>query len=285
MTDTIAGKVCLITGATNGIGLATAETLAKRGAHILVHGRNAPKGAGVVSAIKRASGNEKIEFVQADFASLADVRRLAETVKSRVPRLDVLVNNAGLFAFKRTLTKDGYETTFAVNHLAPFLLTNLLLDKLKSSAPSRVVIVSSAGHRGPMLDFDDLQNEKNFRGFRAYQGSKLANLLFTQALAKRLEGTRVTVNALHPGIIYTGIGGRPTGVRTLVWRVAFSVLGKPAAEGARTVVYLASSPDVGQVTGGYFIDEKRAEPSAEARDEAAAERLWAVSEKLAGLPR
>jgi len=283
MTDIMAGKVCLITGGTNGIGLATAQALAKRGARILVHGRDGEKGARVVSALKQETGNANIEFVQADFASLADVRRLAETVKSRVPRLDVLINNAGIFALKRTLTKDGHEATFAVNHLAPFLLTNLLLDKLKACAPSRIVVVSSAGHRGPPLDFADLQSENHYRGMRAYQCSKLANLLFTLALAKRLERTRVTVNAVHPGLINTGIGGKARGPATLLMRVTFAVIGKPPEEGARTCVYLAASPEVAQVTGGYFIDEKRAEPSAEAQDDAAAERLWAASAMLVGL--
>ena len=283
MADNMAGKVCLITGATNGIGLAAAQALAKRGAQILVHGRDAEKGAGVVAALKRASGNQNIAFVQADFASLAEVRKLADTVKSRVPRLDVLINNAGLFALKRTLTKDGYETTFAVNHLAPFLLTNLLLDTLKASAPSRIVVVSSAGHRGPPLDFDDLQSEQHYRSMRAYQCSKLANLLFTRALAKRLDGTAVTVNALHPGLINTGIGGKVTGIATLLLRATFAVIGKSPEEGARACVYLAASPEVAEVTAGYFIDEKRAEPSAQAQDEAVAERLWAVSAQLVGL--
>jgi NAD(P)-dependent dehydrogenase (short-subunit alcohol dehydrogenase family) len=283
MADDIAGKVCLITGATNGIGKATAAALAKRGAHLLLHGRNAEKGAAVVSALKRESGNEAIELVQADFASLADVRRLAETVRARAPRLHRLINNAGLFNMRRAVTKDGYEASFAVNHLAPFLLTNLLLDTLKASQPSRIIVVSSAGHRGPPLDFDDLQSERLYRGLRAYQCSKLANLLFTRMLAKRLSGMRVTINALHPGLVNTGIGGGVTGPGTLVMRAAFALMGKSPEEGARTVVYLATSPDVEEVSGGYFIDEKRAEASPEAQDDAAAARLWQVSEKLTGL--
>lgn len=283
MSDDMAGKVCLITGATNGIGKATAAALAARGARLLVHGRDARKGASLVSTLKRTSANEKIEFMQADFASLADVRRLAETVKARAPRLDVLINNAGLFGIKRVLTEDGYETTFAVNHLAPFLLTNLLLDTLKESAPARIVVMSSGAHRGAPLDFDDLQSAKDFNGMRAYHWSKLANLLFTRALAKRLSGTRVTVNAVHPGVVNTGIGGKPTGIGTLTIRAMFALVGKSPADGCRTSVYLAASSEVENVSGGYFINEKPAEPSPEARDDTAAERLWTVSAQLTGL--
>lgn len=283
MTDSLTGKACLVTGATSGIGRATAEALAKLGAEVLLHGRNAEKGARVIAEIKRASGNERVSFLQADFAALADVRRLAETVLARAPRLHRLINNAGLFALKRALTKDGFELTFGVNHLAPFLLTNLLLDRLKESAPARIVVVASAGHRGPPLDFDDLQTERGYRGMRAYQGSKLANILFTRALAKRLVGTGVTVNALHPGLVNTGIGGGATGLGSILIRAAFSLLGKSPEEGARGVVYLATSREVEGMSGGYFVDERQATPSLEAQDDAAAERLWAVSARLTGL--
>lgn len=283
MADDMSGKLCLITGATNGIGKTTAEALAKRGAHLLVHGRDAEKGATLVSALKRAGANARIEFMQADFTSLADVRRLAETVKMRTPRLDVLINNAGVFAAKRVVTKDGFEATFVVNHLAPFLLTNLLLDMLKASAPARIIVVSSGAHRGPPLDFEDLQSAKAYRPMRAYHGSKLANLLFTRSLAKRLEGTRVTVNALHPGVVDTGIVGGGKNLVSSLGRITFRLIGKAPEKGCRTTVYLATAAALEGVSGGYFIDEKPAETSPEAQDDAAAERLWAVSAKLAGL--
>lgn len=274
------GKTCLVTGATSGIGLATARKLAADGATVLVHARNAEKGRLAVEGVIRATGNPEVRLVTADFASLASVRGLAEQV-NREPRLDVLVNNAGGMVTKRTLTKDGYEHTFAVNYLAPFLLTNLLLDKLKASAPSRIVMVSSTVYKMGKLDFDDLMGERRYRGMRAYGDSKLAMNLFTRALAKRLAGTGVTVNALHPG------GVRTEGMKNIPGGAVLSVLMGPfllsPEQGAATSLYLAESPEVEGATGGYYDKCKNVGMTPEAMDEAAGERLWAESARLTGL--
>ena len=199
-------KVCVITGGTDGIGKAAAYGLAVQGARLLVHGRDPDKGARAVAELKARSGNPAIEFLQADFSSLADVRRLAAAVLEHTPRIDVLVNNAGGIFGKRTLSKDGYEMTFAVNHLAPFLLTHLLVDTLKSGGPSRIVTTASHAHRGAKIWFDDLQATRKYSPMGAYGRSKLANILFTRALAKRLQGTNVTATCLHPGFVRTNFG-------------------------------------------------------------------------------
>jgi len=269
------GKVGLVTGATDGIGKEAALALARRGARVLVHGRDSEKGRAVVEAIARATGNGDVDYLHADFASLGQVRELAEHVERRTGRLDVLVNNAGLFSRRRLLTEDGFELTFQVNYLAHFLLTVRLLDLLRQSAPSRIVIVSSMTHEGAALPLDDLRAERGYNGHRAYAASKLAELLITRELARRLEGTGVTANALHPG-----------GVRTKLLREGWGAVGSfgvSPARAARTVVYLASSPEVQGVTGGYFVHERRREPSREARDPELARELWNVSERLAGI--
>jgi NAD(P)-dependent dehydrogenase (short-subunit alcohol dehydrogenase family) len=279
----MSGKTVLVTGATNGIGEATARALAAKGAHVFVHGRNPAKGRAAVEAIKKATGNRAVEFVGADFAQLSEVRAMAQEMLRRAPTLDVLVNNAGRAQFTRTLTKDGFEAVFGVNHLAPFLLTNLLLDRLKERAPSRIIVLASNQHRGPQLDFDDLNVENKFSFNRAYRQSKLANMLFMRALAKRLEGSGVTVNALHPGVVRTGIAmeGLPFWGRLLAGLVHPFLIS--ADQGAKTSVYLASAPEVAGLSGRYFDKCKVAAQSAESQDDAAAEKLWAVSEKLVGL--
>jgi NAD(P)-dependent dehydrogenase (short-subunit alcohol dehydrogenase family) len=236
-----------------------------------------------VAEIRRSTGSDDVELVVFDLADLDSVRRGAADLLDRCDRIDVLVNNAGLVLSERTETKDGYEATFAINHLGPFLLTTLLLDRITASAPARIVNVASTAHRSARrgLDFDDLQSTKHYAGMQAYGKSKLANILFTTELARRLAGTGVTVNAVHPGTVATGFArdGDANGV------LAFGIkLIKPFVltpeKGARTSVYVASSPEVGDVTGGYFVKCRQAKPSAAALDEAAAGRLWEVSEQL-----
>jgi NAD(P)-dependent dehydrogenase (short-subunit alcohol dehydrogenase family) len=281
---TLTGRTILVTGSTSGIGLATAEALARMGAAVIVHGRNADKAKRVVTGLIRATGNQQVSFVQADFASLADVRRLAEELDARLPRLDVLINNAGtaVIGRSRTLTGDGYEMTFAVNHLAPFLLTNLLLDKIKKSMPARIIVVASEAHRTANLDLDDLMGERGGVGFRAYSRSKLANILFTRTLAKRLEGSGVTINAVHPGVVHTGLLSASSTPYKLIMILGGWLMKSPQ-QGASTSIYLASSSEVDGRSGGYYADCAPSEPTAEARDDVSGERLWQLSANLVGL--
>ena len=275
------GKVVLITGGTSGIGKAAATALAAMGAEVVVSGRNRERGEAALAEIRRSSGNEKVSLMTADLAVQAEVRGLAEGFKERHDRLDVLVNNAGLIRSERTRTPDGIELTLAVNHLAPFLLTNLLLDLLRESAPSRVITVSSEARRAAALDFDDLQSERRYRAFPVYGMTKKANILFTYELADRLAGTGVVANCVHPGGVNTsfGDGNRSPGV--LLFR-AFKPFMKTPEQGADTVIYLASSPEAGGMNGKYLMDRREVSP-AEPRDEAAQKRLWEVSEELTRL--
>lgn len=275
-------KVCVITGGTDGIGKAAAQALALQGARLLVHGRDPDKGARAIAEIKARSRNPNIEFVRADFGSLADVRRLAATIMQRTPRIEVLINNAGGMFSKRNLSKDGYEMTFAVNHLAPFLLTHLLLDTLKGSAGARIVTTASDAHRGAALPLDDSAATGKYSSMRVYGASKLANILFTRALAKRLEGTPVTATCLHPGFVRTNF------VRDVPrWgRAIFALIARFARspeKGAETLVYLAASPQVQGASGGYYFDCRLTPPAAAAQDDEAAERLWRVSEQRTGI--
>lgn len=276
------GKVCLVTGATSGIGAVTAEALAGRGGVVAVVGRSAERAAATVERIRRRTGTTTVEHLLADLSSQQEVRRLAEAFAARHDRLDVLVNNAGAVFTRRRQSPDGLELTFALNHLAYFLLTGLLLDTLRSSAPSRVVNVSSDAHQGARIDFDDLQAERGYRGFTVYGRSKLANLLFTYELARRLEGTGVTVNALHPGVVATRFATNNGRVVRLLQPLFRPFMVSPE-QGARTVVHLATSPEVEGVTGGYFVKERPSPSSGVSYDTAAAERLWQVSEELTGL--
>jgi NAD(P)-dependent dehydrogenase (short-subunit alcohol dehydrogenase family) len=272
-------KICLITGANSGIGKAAALGLAKLGAVVVMVCRDRARGEKAQAEIKTASNNPSIDLMLADLSSQTSVRQLAQDFQKKYQKLHVLVNNAGVALMKRSLTVDGLETTFAVNHLAPFLLTNLLLDMLKASAPSRIVNVSSSAHTRSRIDFDDLQAEKNFSMFRAYSQSKLANVLFTYELARKLKETRVTVNALHPGVVRTNLGRDATGIV----RLGFSVIQpfiKTPEQGAATCVYLASSPEVEGVTGKYFVNNKDVSSSKESYNETIARRLWEVSEQL-----
>ena len=276
------GKVVLITGGTSGIGKAAAKALAGMGAEVVVTGRNRQRGEGALEEIRSESGNERVSLLLADLATQAEVRRLAKEFRTSHDRLDVLVNNAGLYKTRRTETPDGIEMTLAVNHLAPFLLTNLLLDLLKKSAPSRVITVSSEAERWGKIDLDDLQSERRYRGFPVYGKSKLANIMFTYELAERLRGTGVTSNCMHPGSVNTNMGKNERGVGILLFR-AFKPFMRSPEKGADTLVYLAASPDVEGRTGEYFIDCEVATPSEEAYDGTLREKLWEVSEKLTGL--
>jgi NAD(P)-dependent dehydrogenase (short-subunit alcohol dehydrogenase family) len=275
------GKTCLVTGASSGIGLVTALELVRRGARVLCVGRSAERCAEAGRQIREHTGSTTVEFLLADLSSQAEIRRLASEVKAATSRLDVLVNNAGLISKKRELSVDGLEMTFAVNHLAYFLLTNLLTEMLKTSAPSRIVNVSSAAHLGSKINFDDLQGETRYSAWRAYQQSKLANILFTCELARRLEGTRVTANALHPGYVRTQIF-RVDGFSGWLLRRAAELFAITPEEGAKTTIYLATSPDVEGQTGHYFVRLKPIQSSPESRDEATARRLWDVSARLTG---
>ena len=279
------GQTCLVTGATDGIGKVTARVLAKKGARVIVAGRNRGKAERVVEEIRGQSRNPAVEYLLADFASQAEVRRMAAQFLEGHDRLDVLVNNAGAYFLSRQESEDGVEMTFAVNHLAPFLLTHLLLDTILSSAPARIINVSSDAHEGKGLDFDDLQNESGYSGFEAYGQSKLANLYFTYELARRLQGSDVTVNALHPGFVATNLGANNLPLfGSAVKKFVNLFAGKGVEEGAETTIYLASSPEVAGVSGKYFVDCQPVPSSEASYDEVAARQLWEVSADLLGLP-
>lgn len=290
MTADLDGKVCLVTGATSGIGRVAAQSLAERGARVVVVGRSPEKTTATVGALQQATGNQAVEGLLADLSRQSQVRALADQVRARYPRLDLLVNNAGAVFGTRQETEDGLEMTFAVNHLAYFLLTNLLLDNLQSAArahgEARIVNVASGAHqRVPGLNFDDLQSTRRYSAFPVYGASKLANLLFTSELARRLAqaGAGVTANAMHPGLVHTGFGGNN---RRWYWRLAYLFInraGRTPEQGADTIIYLATAPELAGVTGQYFFDRKPITPSAAARDPEAARRLWQVSEQLTGL--
>jgi retinol dehydrogenase-12 len=274
------GRVCVVTGATSGIGKATAAALARLGAQVVLVARDCGRGEATAAEVA-AAGASPPRLEIADLASMAQVRALAGRLGA-LDRIDVLVNNAGLMAGQRRVTADGFDEVFAVNHLAPFLLTRLLLGQLTAAAPARVITVTSGAHAGARLDLDDPQLERGWDSWRAYANSKLANILFTRELARRLEGTGVTANCAHPGVVRTRFGREAR----LPMRAAVT-LGRPfmlsPRRGADTIVYLATSPEVAGASGGYYVKRQRREPSAAARDDAAARRLWQLSEELTGL--
>jgi NAD(P)-dependent dehydrogenase (short-subunit alcohol dehydrogenase family) len=282
----MSGKTAIVTGGNSGIGLETAVALAEHGARVLITARDAERGKAALDVIKARSGSDDVELVLFDLASLASVREGAAEILSRCPRIDVLVNNAGLVLTSRSETSDGFESTFAINHLGPFLLTNLLLDRIKASAPARIVNVSSTAHNAARrgIDFDDLNATGGYRGMQVYGASKLANILFTTELARRLEGTGVTANSLHPGTVRTGYGkgGDTTGILRVGIAIASPFFLSPE-KGARTSVFLASSPEVEGVTGKYFVKCKARPPSKAAQDKDAARQLWEVSEQMVGM--
>ncbi|MFQ5568198.1 MAG: SDR family oxidoreductase [Rhodothermales bacterium] len=278
----LTGKVCLVTGATAGIGKATAVHLARLGAHVVIVCRNAERGEPALSHIRHESGNPEVELLTADLSSQRAIRDLAEAFKRTHERLDVLINNAGLYLSERTETADGIETTWAVNHLAPFLLTNLLLDLIKRSAPSRIVTVSSEAHRGIGIDFDDPGMANGYNWLQAYKQSKLGNVLFTYELARRLEGTGVTTTCLHPGVVATRIWNRNSNVISLLMRPLKLFMTSPE-ESAEAVVRLAVSPELEGVTGTYFKQKKEVRSSRASHDEEMARQLWHLSEQMTGL--
>lgn len=282
----MSGKICIVTGATSGIGKATALGLAQQGAAVIVVGRNPQKGADTVNKIKNKTGNPSVKFMLADLSSQKDILRLAEQFKSSYQRLDVLVNNAGGKFLSRQETVDGNEMTFALNHLAYFLLTNLLMEPLKASGKARIINVSSGAHGGcSEIHFDDLQFQKGYVGKIAYAQSKLANLLFTYELARRLKGTGITVNAVHPGGVITNFcknNGWISWAKHVTAHLMERNLIGPT-EGAKTSVYLSSSPDVEGVSGKYFFNLKAVHSSKASYDEDSAKRLWNVSLELTGL--
>ena len=272
-------KVVLITGATSGIGFATAKALAQAGTRVVIVSRDPQRGEFARGAINRETGSDRLEVMQADLSSLASIRSLAKRCLSAHERLDVVINNAGVLEPKRRLSADGIEMTLAVNLVAPFLLTSLLLDRLRQSAPSRIVNVSSATQATASLQLDDLQFERRpYRMTQAYAQSKLGLLLVTKELARGLQGTDVTVNALHPGGVATNLGNRG-GLLGLGWRVAKLFMIRPD-KGARTSVYLALSPEVTSVSGGYFAEQRPVPPNLIADDPRLAAKLWGILESL-----
>lgn len=279
MTWSLSNKQVVITGSSRGIGRTTALALAKMGAHLALVVRDRELGNKVVEEIRALDGKGRVELFIADFSSQKDVRKVAKEILEKHDKIDVLINNAGAVFMDRAVTVDGLEQTFATNHLGYFLLTTLLLDALKKAAPSRIVSVASAAHKGNKLDFDDLQAEKSFSGFSVYGRSKLANILFTRELAKRLQGSNVTANCLHPGVIASQFGNNNKGLFGFVLKIG-KVFMANEEDGAKTTIHLASSPDVDGITGKYFDKSRVAKPSAEAEDDAAAEKLWKVSEEL-----
>jgi NAD(P)-dependent dehydrogenase (short-subunit alcohol dehydrogenase family) len=280
-SGTMAGRTVLVTGATGGIGRATALGLALLGAHLAITGRDRGRTEDAAREIRAAGG--QVEVFVADLSSQSEVRRLADEVLQHLSRIDVLVNNVGGYWNTRHVTPDGLERTFALNHLAPFLLTSLLLDRLKQSAPARVVTVASNAQALGRIDFDDLQGARAYSGARAYNQSKLANVLFTYALARRLQGTAVTANALHPGVVRTAFGAEdPGGVQRLFVPFLRPFMKTPA-QGAATSIHLAAAPELAQVTGRYFANSKPKRSATRSYDEAAAARLWQVSADLVGL--
>jgi NAD(P)-dependent dehydrogenase (short-subunit alcohol dehydrogenase family) len=276
----VSRKVCMVTGANAGIGKATALALAKAGMTLVMVCRSRERGEAVRAEVMTESGCGDVDLLVADLSLQAEIRRLVDAFKARYTRLDVLINNAAVVLPKRTLTSEGIETMFAVNHLAYFLLTNLLLETLKASHPARIINVSSNAHRFiKKLDFDDLQGEKKFGSLRPYALSKLENIYFTYALARRLEGTGVTVNALHPGVIRTELNRAMPPLA--VW--LFNRFTKPPEEGAKTPLFLATAPEVEGVTGKYFDACRERATTPISYDEQAAEQLWSLSAKLTGL--
>ena len=276
-------KIFLVTGATDGIGRVTALKLAQTGAKIILVGRNAAKGERVIAEIKRVSGNAEIEFELADLSSQQDIRALAKRLDDRLPHLDVLVNNVGAWFDRRAMSPDGIEMTFALNHLGYFLLTGLLLETLTRAPAARIVNVSSMAHRGRQIDFDDSQGAANYSGWRAYQASKLANILFTYHLAEKLADRGVSVNCLHPGFVASKFAHNNGGWLKWMMIIVQQLVAINEEKGARTSAYLAMAPEVAGVSGKYFVKSRVAESVAVSHDSDVQARLWRLSEELTGL--
>lgn len=281
--DVMKGRICLVTGATSGIGMVTARELAARGATVAIVGRSEAKSRATVEQIRAQTGSGKVDYLLADFASQAAIRGMAEAFQRRYGALHVLVNNAGAVFSARRESADGQEMTFAVNHLAPFLLTHLLLDTLRANTPARVVTVGSDAHKGATIPFDDLRQTKGrYSAFGVYGQTKLANIMFTYELARRLAGSGITANTLHPGFVRTGFNRNNGALMSLAMTIA-SPFAISEERGAQTSIYLASSPEVASANGEYFVKCKPARSSEVSYDEAAQQRLWQISEQLTGL--
>jgi NAD(P)-dependent dehydrogenase (short-subunit alcohol dehydrogenase family) len=273
------GKRVVLTGASRGIGRATALALGRMGADLSFVVRDGARGGAVADEVRALGAGGDVDVFVADLSSMADVRRVAAEILAKHDRIDVLVNNAGALLMERQVTKDGYEATFATNHLAYFLLTELLLEAVKKAPAGRIVNVASEAHHRGTIAFDDLMGEKRYSGWSAYSASKLANILFTSELARRLEGTKVTANSLHPGVIASGFALNNKGVMAAAWKLMSPFL-TSSEKGARTTIFLATDPSVANVSGKYFSKCKVTTPSREARDANVAKRLWNVSEEL-----
>ena len=277
------GKVVVITGATSGIGQVAAERLAGMGARIVLVARDKGRGEAALARLRERAPGAAHSIHYADLSRLAEMKRVAAEIAAAEPRIDALINNAGALFSSRHITKDGLELTFALNHMAYFVLTHGLSERLRASAPARVVNTASDAHKRANLDLDDLQSANGYSGFKAYGRSKLANILFTRDLARRLAGTGVTANCLHPGFVATRFGDQSGGFVSYAirfWKKMFAI---SSEEGSETLVYLASAPEVANVSGAYFYKCRPATPTKEAQDDAAAQRLWIESAKLAGL--
>jgi NAD(P)-dependent dehydrogenase (short-subunit alcohol dehydrogenase family) len=276
------GKVVVITGATSGIGQVAAERLAAMGARLVVVARDRDRGEAALLRLRERRPDATHQVHYADLSRLAEMKRVAAAIAAAEPRIDVLINNAGAMFGTRQVTPDGFERTFALNHLAYYVVTCGLKGSLIAGAPARIVSTASDAHRGNQLDFNDLQSARNYRGFTVYGRTKLMNILFTRELAKRLSGTGVVANALHPGFVATRFGDESGGLTA--WGVRFAKLfAISPADGAETIVYLASSPQAATVSGGYFYKSRPATPTAAAQDDTAAARLWAETEKLTAM--
>jgi len=275
-------KICMVTGATTGVGEVTALELARKGAVVVLVGRDQVRSEVAVSKIRQEIANSKVYYLLSDLSSQAQIHQLAEAFRAKFERLDVLVNNAGGYFFKRQLSVDGIEMTFALNHLNYFLLTHVMLDLLEASAAARVVNVASNAHKEHQLNFDDLENAYRYNGLKAYGRSKLANILFTYELARRLEDTAITINALHPGLVSTNIGNNNGWLISKVWSF-ITRKGLTPEQGARTNIFLASSAEIANISGKYFVGDKAVFSNRASYDLESARRLWVISKQMVKL--
>ncbi len=279
-TNDILGRTFVITGATSGVGLETARRLASLGGRVALVGRDPARGEAAMAAVRRQAPDSDLRFFRADLARLDEVRRVADSLLRALPRIDVLINNAGAIFRRREVTVDGFERTFALNHVAYFLLTDLLRDRLVASSPARIVNVASEAHRSVTLDFGDLQTARGYSGWLAYRRSKLCNILFTRELARQLAGSGITANCVHPGFVASRFGDNTDGMYKLGVQLAKRVFAISPANGAKTSVYVATAAETGRVSGRYYSREKQTEPSLAAQDDAAASRLWEETANL-----
>lgn len=276
MIKKLNNKICLITGATSGIGKVSARELANSGLTVIINGRNLEKCKKTVQEIKRITGNNKVAYILADLSSQKEVRNLVHQFKSQYNRLDILINNAGVILGNHQYSVDKIEMTFAINHLSHFLLTDLLLGIIKTSEPSRIINVSSAVHNWASINFEDIDNKKQYNGMNVYSQSKLANILFTYELARKLDKSKVTVNAMHPGLVATNLGSNIDDPEGKSW-YSFIQTGMSPEEGAKTILYLATSPEVEKVSGKYFENKKAIRSSKESYDNEIAKKFWKLS--------